>query len=94
MREMDLDRLLENERLQMQQIREHDMEELQIDVVNEDSDESPDFNRLLENERLQMQQIRELDMEELQIEVVDETSDDDEDNFLVRTFELLSWWWF
>lgn len=84
---MDLERLLENERLQMQQIRELDMEELQVEEVDESSSYSLVPDRLLENERLQMQQVRELDMEELLIEEVDEASDDDDDdvdNFLVR----------
>ncbi|XP_020696479.1 uncharacterized protein LOC110109640 [Dendrobium catenatum] len=44
---MDPDRLLENERLQMQQIRELDMEELQIEEVDESSSSDDDDNGLV-----------------------------------------------
>ncbi|KAI0496480.1 hypothetical protein KFK09_022797 [Dendrobium nobile] len=44
---MDLGRLLENERLQMQQIRELDMEELQIEEVDESSSSDDDDNGLV-----------------------------------------------
>ncbi|KAG0451317.1 hypothetical protein HPP92_026274 [Vanilla planifolia] len=51
--EMDPDRLLENERLQMQQIMELDMEELQVEEVDESSSSSDDDDFLARDSEVQ-----------------------------------------
>ncbi|KAG0459544.1 hypothetical protein HPP92_022672 [Vanilla planifolia] len=50
---MDPDRLLENERLQMQQIMELDMEELQVEEVDESSSSSDDDDFLARDSEVQ-----------------------------------------
>ncbi|KAK4274250.1 hypothetical protein QN277_017502 [Acacia crassicarpa] len=86
---MDDDNIRERDRRQIEQIRQLDHEELQIEEVdNLEDDRMPVVmgdDRILERERLQIEHIRQLDLEELQVEEVDDLRDSSDEDTNGRT---------